>query len=232
MNGDHTFKQLWPSEVMVELPELNFSPKHPLGMFSQNYAGKFGDEAFYGQIARAKIFDGKNKIRDFVPAIDTDGTPCMFDLVSKQPFKNIGTGQFIAGCTLAQAAQLGRKLPSTGGTLTVSLPEGYDSNEGVVNSLAQAEAKGWVLTIQTYAAQAAATTFALRRVWVRRQQDENGSYVAADGSRWQVDWCVDVIGADPEGLGYERFRSVDAAVGYWELVPYEYPTEEELSTKA
>lgn len=159
----------------------------------------------------------------FVPALDPSGTPCMFDTVSKQPFKNEGTGQFIAGFTLAQAAQLGRKLPSTGGTLTVSLPEGYDMDERVVNSLAEAESKGWVLTIQTYAAETAAATFALRRVWVRRVQDANGGYVSADGTRWQVDWCVDVIGADPESLGYERFRSVDAATEYLGLTPYVDP---------
>jgi hypothetical protein len=150
--------------------------------------------------------------------------------VTRKPFKNAGSGQFIAGFTLQQAAQLGRKLPSTDGNLTISLPEGYEQNEAVVNSLAQAEAKGWVLTIQTYAAEAAAATFALRRVWVRKVQDENGSYVAADGSRWLVDWCVDVIGAAPEALGYERFRSVDAATEYWELVPYVDPNAEELST--
>ncbi|MBQ8901262.1 MAG: hypothetical protein IJY72_09915 [Akkermansia sp.] len=98
-------------------------------------------------------------------------------------------------------------------------------NERVVNALAEAESKGWVLTIQTYAAQTAAATFALRRVWVRRELCEHGSYVAADGRRWQVEWCVEVIGADPEGLGYERFRSVEAAVAYWELEPYEYPQE-------
>ena len=173
--------------------------------------------------------DGKPQL-NFVPVLDPTGTPCMYDTVSKQAFKNDGSGQFIAGFTLAQAAQLGRKLPSTGGSLTVSLPEGYEQDERVVESLTQAEAKGWVLTIQTYAAEAAAATFALRRVWVRRQQDENGSYVAADGSLWQVDWCVDVIGADPEELGYERFRSVDAATEYWGLMPYVDPAE--LSTEA
>ena len=167
-------------------------------------------------------------MRDFIPALDPSGTPCMFDRVSKQAFRNAGSGQFIVGMTLTQARRLG-KLPA-GTTLTVSLPVGYDSDAGVVNALAKAQENGCVLTIRTYeAAGAAAATFALRRVWVRRVQDENGSYVAADGSRWMVDWCVDIIGADPETLGFERFRSVDAATEYWGLVPYEYP-EDELST--
>lgn len=186
----------------------------------------FPQSAFEGAIYSARIGYAGVLGRSFIPALDTTGRPCMFDLVSKQPFYNARTGaEFIAGLTLGQAAQLGRNLPNTGGSLTVSLPEGYDMDERVVNALAEAESKGWVLTIQTYAAQTAAATFALRRVWVRRVQDENGSYVAADGSRWQVEWCVEVIGADPEGLGYERFRSVEAAVAYWELAPYEYPEE-------
>lgn len=180
------------------------------------------------RISRWTLKTNGKQVRDMVAALAPTGEPCMYDRVSKQPFKKAGTGQFIAGFTLAQAAQLGRNLPSTGGSLTVSLPEGYDSNEGVVNSLAEAEARGWVLTIQTYAAETAAATYSLRRVWVRREQSEHGSYVSADGSRWQVDWCVDVIGADPESLGYERFRSVEVAAEYWGLTPYEYP--EELST--
>ena len=167
-------------------------------------------------------------VREFLPALDPTGAPCMLDLVTRKPFRNAGSGQFIAGLTLQQAAQLG-KLPA-GTTLTISLPVGYDSDAGVVAALAEAEANGCVLTVQTYeAAGAAAATFALRRVWVRRVQDENGSYVAADGSRWQVEWCVDVIGADPESLGYERFRSVEAAVAYWELVPYVEPETEEIA---
>lgn len=182
------------------------------------------------KVWRFRFYNG-NAQHEFIPALDPTSTPCLYDMVTRKPFYNSGSGSFIVGFTLAQAAQLGRKLPSTGASLTVSLPEGYDSNEAVVNSLAQAEAKGWVLTIQTYAAETAAATYSLRRVWVRRQQDGNGTYVDADGSRWNVDWCVDIIGADPESLGYERFRSVDAAVGYWELVPYQYP-EEELSTEA
>lgn len=168
--------------------------------------------------------------RYFVPALDAAGTPCMLDTVSKLPFRNAGSGQFVAGFTLAQARKLG-KLPS-GTTLTVSLPVGYVSDAGVVDALAEAEANGCVLTIQTYESTSAVSTFALRRVWVRKVQDEYGSYVAADGSRWQVDWCVDIVGADPEQEGYEPFRSVEAACEYWELTQYVDPAwEEELLTE-
>lgn len=196
-------------------------------LFAKNIGGGTVSGLAYATVYSCSLTDNNGaKVRDFIPALDATGTPCMFDRLSRKPFRNSGTGQFIAGFTLAQARKLG-KLPA-GTTLTVSLPVGYDSDAGVVSALADAEANGCVLTIQTYDVSSAATTYALRRVWVRRQQAEHGSYVAADGSRWQVEWCVDIIGADPESLGYERYRSVDAAVEYWGLVPYEYP-EEELS---
>ena len=204
----------------LQVTELTW--RYPLFMFASNTQGE-AVLPLVGKLYNAGITVGQSLVGDYQPALDHTGTPCMFDLVTRKPFYNDGTGSFIVGLTLSQAAQLGRKLPSTGGTLTVSLPEGYDLEERVINSLAEAEAKGWVLTIQTYAAATEAATFALRRVWVRRVQDEHGSYIAADGSRRQVEWCVDIIGADPESLGYERFRSVDAAVAYWGLQPYVDP---------
>jgi len=167
---------------------------------------------------------------DMLPTINKNGVPCMFDKVSKQPFYNSGTGSFIVGMNMAQARKLG-KLPAGGGTLTVSLPSNYLEDEGVVNALATAQERGWVITIQTYEAEAgAASTFALRRFWIRKTQDEGGSYVAYDGTRWRVEWCVDVWGADPQELGYEPFRSVEVATEYWNLQPWVDPEAEEILT--
>lgn len=168
------------------------------------------------------------------PAINTEGVPCMYDKLSKQAFYNSGTGSFVVGMTLSQARALG-KLPSTGGALTISLPTGYDSDSGVMAALDTARANGWTLTIQTYTPEAAsASTFAIRRIWVRRTQTENGAHVAADGTRWQVDWCVDMLtpdGSTPDAHGYELFRSQEAAVAYWELTPYVAPESENLLTE-
>lgn len=180
-----------------------------------------------GQFYFATFTEGEKVIAHYIPALElTTGEVGLFDTVRKT-FNVLQAG---VGMTLAQALNLG-KLPAGGGTLTVSLPSNYVEDEGVLNARAEAEAKGWQITVQTYEAEARAfSTFALRRIWVRKTQDEYGSYVAADGSRWRVDWCVDIWGADPQELGYEPFRSVDAAVAYWELVPCVYP-EEELLTK-
>lgn len=164
------------------------------------------------------------------PSLDSNGVPCMYDKVTKQPFYNKGSGSFIIGMTIAQARQLS-KLPSTGGNLTVSLPSNYLEDDGVVNALATAQENGWKITIQPYEAEAgAASTFALRRIWVRKDENEQGSYVDSDGTRWQVEWCVDIVGSSPEAEGYEPFRSVDVAVNYWGLTPWVDPEAEELLT--
>lgn len=36
-----------------------------------------------------------NKIMNLIPALDRNGTPCMYDTVSKQTFYNKGTGEFL-----------------------------------------------------------------------------------------------------------------------------------------
>jgi hypothetical protein len=181
-----------------------------------------------------KVTDAGVKILDVRATIDANGVPCMFDKVGKQPFYNSGTGAFIVGMTLEQARKLG-KLPAGGGTLKVSLPSNYLENEGVVNAIAEANAKGWNIEVaSTWDASAASATFALRRIWVRKTQAEQGNYVAADGTRWAVESCVAMYNADgsePDAHGYEPFRSVDAAVAYWELVPYVYPDEELLTVQ-
>lgn len=183
-----------------------------------------------GNCKHFQITKGTGIVRDLIPVLQ-EGKPAFFDKVSKKVFLDTQNSGLGVGLTLAQARKLGKHLPAGGGTLTISLPSNWQEDEGVVDALATAEAKGWVITYQTYEAEAgAASTFALRRIWVRKTQDEGGSYVAADGSRWHVEWCAGMIGADPQEHGYEPFRSVDAAVSYWELEPYVY-TEEELLTE-
>lgn len=163
-----------------------------------------------------------------VPALAPDGVPVMYDRLRKTEVQNNGTGKFILGMTFGQASKLGMALPEGGGELTISLPDGWKENSRVHASLSLAAVRNWIIPVQPWpTAAAAATTFALRRVWVRRSAHESGYYVAADGSRWAVEWCEEVFGADPESLGYERYRSVDAAISYWELTPYIAPEAEQ-----
>lgn len=199
-------------------------------LFSRN-----SSECFAGKKYWVKMRHDGEMIRDLVPCISPAGKPAFYDRVSNSHYEATNTESYVAGLTLSQARKLA-DLPSSGGTLTVSLPTGYDSDSGVMSALDTARANGWTLTIQTYTPEAAATaaTFALRRIWVRRTQNEHGAYVASDGNRWLVDWCVDMLtpdGSTPDVYGYELFRSQEAAVAYWELAPYVEPEAENLLTE-
>ena len=54
------------------------------------------------KIYSAKIYDNDVLVRDFIPVLDKNGTPCMFDKVEKKFYYNQGTGQFIAGPVIGE----------------------------------------------------------------------------------------------------------------------------------
>lgn len=54
------------------------------------------------KIYSCKIFENNVLVRDFIPVLDPDGTPCMYDKVTKTFFYNQGTGDFIAGPVINQ----------------------------------------------------------------------------------------------------------------------------------
>jgi hypothetical protein len=172
-------------------------------------------------------FSGETGKGKLLPSLDTAGVPCMYDLVTRKPFKNAGTGQFVAGVKdSAQLRTVLRKLPATGGSLTLSLPAEANTPEVAEALQACHDTKGWTLTVHEYRP-AAASTYSLRRVrevvWCRREQSDLGSYVDPTGTRWQIDRCAAIFGPhgqDPTAYGYEPFDSVDAATAYWEITPY------------
>ena len=200
---------------------------------------RYGWFGFFQKVRKKRFVlkaDGVTLYR-LIPALDPTGTPCMFDRVSKQPFKNSGSGSFIAGVgTVAQLTTLLRRLPATGGALTLSLPA--EANTPEVADMLQAcyDTKGWTLTVHEYRP-AAVATYSLRRVrelvWCRVAACEHGSYANEHGVRYNIEHCAAIFGPhgqDPTDYGYEPFDSVEQAVEAWGLVPYQYP-EEELSTE-
>lgn len=63
-------------------------------------------------------------------------------------------------------------------------------------------------------------------IWVRKTENELGNYVAENGTRYIVGWCVGMIthdGSTPEDHGYERHESVQTACDTWGLAPYVDP---------
>lgn len=125
------------------------------------FAYKWGSNYSYDEVRifSLALSEEDNVVRDFMPALNAQGIPCLFDKISKQTFYNSGKGAFIVGMTVAQARKLG-KLPAdaTTKTLTISLPQsafvdvetGEIADAAVNAALAQAEANGWVITKQYY----------------------------------------------------------------------------------
>ena len=56
-----------------------------------------GGTYFQGRIYSCKHYSGDELIQDFVPCLDAEGVPCMYDLISKTAFYNQGTGSFTWG---------------------------------------------------------------------------------------------------------------------------------------
>ena len=49
-----------------------------------------------------KLYDNDVLVRDFIPVLDPDGVPCMYDKVEGKFYYNAGTGQFIAGPVIGE----------------------------------------------------------------------------------------------------------------------------------
>ena len=111
------------------------------------YAGNTDSRIFNGRCYGFNITQEGKYILNLIPCVNTDtGDPCMFDLVSRQPFYNSGTGSFAVGLTLAQVR--GLRLPAGGGKLTLSLPHEASIDRLAQAALERARANGWELTLQ------------------------------------------------------------------------------------
>jgi hypothetical protein len=74
------------------------------GQFASNTFSIFklngGDGVFIGKIYSFKYLINNILVRDFIPVLDKNGVPCLFDKVEAKFYYNQGTGQFIAGPVL------------------------------------------------------------------------------------------------------------------------------------
>jgi hypothetical protein len=105
---------------------------------------------WYGKIFNAAISEDGSIVRQYIPALDPTGAPCMFDTVTRNPFYNSGSGAFIAGIdTTAQLNNMLHKLPDrTGqdvGTLQVRLAEALQT-EANLAALDAMVAKNWEIS--------------------------------------------------------------------------------------
>lgn len=80
--------------VIKNLGELSFTPTLDIWMFGINQGGNHAYK-FKGRIYRAKISEGSEIVRDYVPAYDQKKyKPCMYDLINNVAYYNDGTGEF------------------------------------------------------------------------------------------------------------------------------------------
>lgn len=80
----NTVQQALPAKQDIVLPPLNVFGSSP-------------QSRFIGEIWECEVSEGQEIVSKFVPALDQFGAPCMFDTVTRKPFRNDGSGHFIAG---------------------------------------------------------------------------------------------------------------------------------------
>lgn len=69
-------------------------PLGPLYLFSQNFANVNRAMTYVGRIYEWKVQDGEKELQWFIPALDGNRRPCMYDKVTRKPFYNLGEGEF------------------------------------------------------------------------------------------------------------------------------------------
>lgn len=120
-NGDKMRYRLGSGSTIVDSIEpLDFVTSLPISVFA--HTGALSRNSGIKRMYYFRASDNGVMKLNFIPAIDDKGKPCMFDLVTQQPYYNLGTGEdFKAGLkSMSHALQL--CLPETGGTITLSLP--------------------------------------------------------------------------------------------------------------
>lgn len=209
---------------LTDLTDLPYNPNCPLYLFASNIGNQVSLTAS-ARIWHAGISEGKHIAHNFIPALTPTGIPCMYCTLSKKTFFNKGNGSpLVAGVASIEALRkLLIALPSTGGTITLSLPNNANSPDIAEQMALTAATKGWVLTIYEYRKNEP-TTYSLRRVregvWCRKTQSEHGRYTDNTGNLWQVEYCAALFtphGNTPSELGYELFETIHEATENWGL---------------
>ena len=73
--------------------------KDTVSLYLFTYGGQPTNEAFLSNVRfyYCKIYDEDTLVRDYIPVIDSNSRPCLFDKVSRECYYNQGTGEFLYG---------------------------------------------------------------------------------------------------------------------------------------
>ena len=80
----------------TQLGTFSGTSNYSLWIFDDNASGST-EKNFTGKIYSYKIFENDTIIHNFVPALDTNNTPCLYDKVEGKFYYNRGTGTFNYG---------------------------------------------------------------------------------------------------------------------------------------
>lgn len=94
----------------IKLSTQRWECDYNIYLFCMNDAGTLKQGSAV-KIYRFKLYDGKEIVRDFIPCLDDKSEPCMYDLIEKKPYYNVGDKQFA--------------YPKNNDFSTPSLPEGF-----------------------------------------------------------------------------------------------------------
>lgn len=92
------FKKLTVNdEVYTTSAETSWEDmKEPLYLFCRRFPSGNANLINNARIHEFKIHE-QSVVIDLVPCLDTDGVPCMFDIISQTTLYNVGTGDFLWG---------------------------------------------------------------------------------------------------------------------------------------
>lgn len=124
------------------------------------------------KIYRAQITKGSSLVRDFIPCLDNNNTPCMYDLVEGKAYYNAGTGSFSYGHTITPVEY----LESSG---TQYIDTGISTAEGICAEV-KFKLNSITSTSQVVFGKVGSTTPPMSRYWFGAQGSSLKWYYAVN----------------------------------------------------
>lgn len=90
-SGTGDINGTYPKNITGTLEGVTFT--HNIYLFRFNYSGVQTPQSI-SRIYKYIITKGSDVVANFIPCVDDQGVPCMYDIVGKQAYYNAGTGQF------------------------------------------------------------------------------------------------------------------------------------------
>ena len=85
------------NDATLALPPNREITQNTVHLFKLNEGNTPYTQYISGQAYGMKMTKGHEIVLDFLPALNPDGVPCMYDVIRKKAFYNAGTGDFLWG---------------------------------------------------------------------------------------------------------------------------------------